>query len=207
MRRMLICLALLFCGISLSGQEKTIPFGFPPCPDAHGCPFSVHLGVIRTAVWDDDLKMWLKPPCNVPHEGECHGLAAVSLDIEPGQGVVTLMTTLTVQTHWQDGSKASGSLTVTGNGTTQTVTDASNGVFTISVSLVSGVNYHIVWQSSNPDPAYVALAPTTLDFIPCCGFDSSKLRDAELDVIFARPTDPGGFAQVDQKIFFHRVPK
>jgi hypothetical protein len=35
---------------------------------------------ITHPIWSDEYKMWLKPPCNLPHTGECEGVASVVLD-------------------------------------------------------------------------------------------------------------------------------
>jgi hypothetical protein len=104
------------------------------------------------------------------------------------QGVVTPTTTLTLTVHWADSAKASGTVTLTGNGSTQTATDANNGIYTMPAPLVNNVAYTVLWQSSNdPNAAY------SFPFIVCCGVDVTSLPSAELDLIFSRSTDAGGF--------------
>jgi hypothetical protein len=117
-----------------------------------------------------------------------------------GQGVVTPLTTLTLQVHWADGAKASGTVTLTGNGITVPVTDNNNGIYTAPVALVGNVAYNVKWQSAN-DPNAVYLFPF---FVPG-SISVSALPAEELDLVFWRSTDPGGFRRKSWRLVLQGV--
>ena len=120
-------------------------------------------------------------------------------------------TVLTLQVHWADGLKASGKVTLTGNGllcngATCSATDANDGIYHLTVPLAANGAYLVTWTSS-----YYGAAKATYSFpffIGCIPFttvclDPKTMPSAEADLIFARPTDAGGFRLRDARALAH----
>jgi hypothetical protein len=105
----------------------------------------------------------------------------------------TPSTNLTLQVHWMDGIKASGTVTLTGNGLSRTVSDNNDGVYKIAAPLATNGAYIVSWKSN-----YYTQASLSFPFSLCVASSSLCLQPstrpaAELDLVLARPTDAGGF--------------